>query len=65
MDIHLAQTLVTLLVIITLMVLLLMGYLLWLQCQAVAESDHRRTIQRWLRPSNFSTQTGRKPPPAA
>jgi uncharacterized iron-regulated membrane protein len=64
MDINLAQALVTLLVLITLLLLLLMGYLLWIQHQAVAKSDRRRTIQRWLHPSNFSTQTGRKPPPA-
>ncbi|MCC8999578.1 MAG: hypothetical protein LM522_08780 [Candidatus Contendobacter sp.] len=40
----LAQTIVVLLILITGILLLLMGYLLWLQHQAVAESDRRRDL---------------------
>ena len=42
----LAQTIVILLILITGILLLLMGYLLWLQLQDVAEQDRRRNAQR-------------------
>ena len=38
----LAQTIAAIVVLITLMMLLLMGYLLWLQCRGVAEPDRER-----------------------
>ena len=45
----LAQTIAAIVVLITLMMLLLMGYLLWLQCRGVAESDRQREARRqWL-----------------
>ena len=44
-----AQTLAALVVLITLIMLLLMGYLLWLQCRDVAERDRQREARRqWL-----------------
>jgi uncharacterized iron-regulated membrane protein len=42
----LAQTLVVLVVFITLIILLLMGYLFWLQRRDVAESDRQGVAQR-------------------
>lgn len=42
----LAQTLVVLVMLVTLMVLLLMGYLLWLQRRSVVESDRQGEAQR-------------------
>ena len=45
----LAQTIVALVVLVTLIMLLLMGYLLWLQCRGVAEQDRQREARRrWL-----------------
>lgn len=42
----LAQTIAAVVVLITLIVLLLMGYWLWLQCLDVAEQDRQREAQR-------------------
>ena len=42
----LAQRIALLVVFISLIMLLLMGYLLWLQCRAVAESDRQREAER-------------------
>ena len=42
----LAQRIALLVVFISLIMLLLMGYLLWLQCRAVAESDRQRAAER-------------------
>jgi uncharacterized iron-regulated membrane protein len=42
----LVQTIAAIVVLITLMMLLLMGYLLWLQCRGVAESDRQREAER-------------------
>ena len=45
----LAQTSAALVVLITLIMLLLMGYWLWLQCRGVAEPDRQRKAgQQWL-----------------
>ena len=45
----LAQLIALLVAFITLIMLLLMGYLLWLQCRDVAEPDRRREARRqWL-----------------
>jgi uncharacterized iron-regulated membrane protein len=43
---RLARTIVALVVLVTLMVLLLMGYLLWLQRRDVAEGDRQREARR-------------------
>lgn len=51
----LAQLIALRVVFISLIMLLLMGYLLWLQCRAVAESDRQREAEqqrlaaRWSR----------------
>ena len=42
----LAQTSTALVVLVTLIMLLLMGYLLWLQCRGVAEQARRREAER-------------------
>ena len=45
----LAQRIALLVVFISLLMLLLMGYLLWLQRRAVAEQDRQREAERqWL-----------------
>ena len=45
----LAQTIAAIVVLVALVMLLLMGYLLWLQCRGVAESDRQREARRqWL-----------------
>jgi uncharacterized iron-regulated membrane protein len=55
----LVQTIAAIVVLITLMMLLLMGYLLWLQCRGVAESDRQHETRRhWL----ATRQPGRYPP---
>ena len=41
----LAQLIALRVVFISLIMLLLMGYLLWLQCRAVAESDRQREAE--------------------
>ena len=60
----LAQTLVALVVLITLMVLLLMGYWLWLQCRDVAERDRPRAAQR-QRLAAFQARRKLPPGPSA
>lgn len=42
----LAQRIALVVVFISLIMLALMGYLLWLQCRAVAEPDRQREAQR-------------------
>lgn len=42
----LAQTIAAIVVLIALIVLLLMSYLLWLQCRGGAESDRQREARR-------------------
>ena len=45
----LAQMIAALVVFISLIMFLLMGYLLWLQCRGVAEPDRPREAERqWL-----------------
>jgi len=57
-DAVLIQTLVVV-VLIHLIMLVLMGYLLWLQCLGVAEQDRQREARRqWL----AARRTGRYPP---
>lgn len=55
----LAQRIALLVVFISLLLLLLMGYLLWLQCRGVAESDRERAAQRQQRAARWP---GRYPP---
>jgi len=61
----LAQRIALRVVFISLIMLLLMGYWLWLQCRAVAEQDREREARRrWLaarRPGRFPLSF--KPPP--
>lgn len=42
----LAQPITLLVVFITLILLLLMGYLLWLQCRGVVEQDRQREAEQ-------------------
>jgi len=61
----LVQTIAAVVVLVTLMMLLLMGYLLWLQCRDVAEQDREREARRQRlaarRPGRYPTSF--KPPP--
>ena len=55
----LVQTIALLILLFAMMLVLLMGYLLWLQCRGVAESDRQREARRhWL----ATRQPGRYPP---
>ena len=41
-----AQIIALLVLLFAMLLVLLMGYLLWLQCRAVAESDRQREAER-------------------
>jgi uncharacterized iron-regulated membrane protein len=52
----LAQTIAAIVVLVSLMMLLLMGYWLWLQCRGVAESDRQREAQRQSLAARWSSR---------
>ena len=55
----LVQTIAAVVVLVTLMMLLLMGCLLWFQCRGVSEPDRQHETRRhWL----ATRQPGRYPP---
>ena len=60
MTLLIAQMIVALVVLVTPMMLLLVGYLLWLQRRSVAEPDRQRAAQRQRLAAR---RTGRHLPP--